>query len=95
LLQQNPKSKTLSDRCILVVERFDRRWTESGWLMRLPQEDCCQALSVPPSREYEAEGRPGISEIIDLLFGSDQPDEEASNVRSAKRDTRKRLKGTA
>lgn len=29
----------------LVVERFDRQWTEDKrWLMRLPQEDLCQAL---------------------------------------------------
>ena len=35
----------------LVVERFDRQWTDSS-LLRLPQEDCCQALSVPPTRKY-------------------------------------------
>jgi serine/threonine-protein kinase HipA len=32
---------------ILVVERFDRRWSRDGsWLMRLPQEDFCQALGM-------------------------------------------------
>jgi serine/threonine-protein kinase HipA len=29
---------------VLAVERFDRRWTQSGRLLRLPQEDICQAL---------------------------------------------------
>jgi serine/threonine-protein kinase HipA len=35
--------------CALVIERFDREWTKGGRLLRVPQEDCCQALSVPPS----------------------------------------------
>jgi serine/threonine-protein kinase HipA len=29
----------------LVVERFDRKWTNDSRLLRIPQEDCCQALS--------------------------------------------------
>jgi serine/threonine-protein kinase HipA len=45
-----------------------------GRLLRLPQEDCCQALSVPPARKYESEGGPGIRAIADLLKGSDTPD---------------------
>lgn len=58
----------------LIIERFDRQWTEDGRLLRLPQEDCCQALSVPPSRKYEPDGGPGIAPILDLLQGSDEPD---------------------
>lgn len=56
----------------LVVERFDRLWTRDGRLIRLPQEDCCQALSVPPTRKYQNEGGPGIVEIMDLLRGSNE-----------------------
>jgi serine/threonine-protein kinase HipA len=59
---------------VLVVERFDRRWTRDGRLLRLPQEDCCQALSAPPSRKYEADGGPGIPAILNLLNGSDEPE---------------------
>ena len=59
---------------VLVVERFDRRWTRDGRLLRLPQEDCCQALSVPPTLKYEAEGGPGVHAILDLLKASDDPD---------------------
>ncbi|MBN9085191.1 MAG: toxin HipA [Rhizobiales bacterium 65-9] len=58
---------------VLVVERFDRHWTADNRLLRLPQEDCCQALSVPPSLKYESEGGPGIPAILNLLKGSDQP----------------------
>lgn len=57
----------------LVVERFDRLRARDGRLIRLPQEDCCQALSVPPTRKYQSEGGPGIVEICELLQGSDEP----------------------
>lgn len=57
----------------LVIERFDRRWARDGRLIRLPQEDCCQALSVPPTRKYQNEGGPGIVDIAKLLQASDDP----------------------
>lgn len=60
----------------LVVERFDRKWTAEGRLLRLPQEDCCQALSVPPTRKYQSEGGPGIVSILELLKGADSPAED-------------------
>jgi serine/threonine-protein kinase HipA len=62
------------DSRVLVVERFDRVWTKDNRLLRLPQEDCCQALSVPPPRKYESDGGPGITAVLDLLKGSDDPD---------------------
>jgi serine/threonine-protein kinase HipA len=58
----------------LVVTRFDRRWTKDGRLIRLPQEDFCQALSVPPSQKYQMDGGPGITDGIGLLTGSDIPE---------------------
>ncbi|MGB8899150.1 MAG: type II toxin-antitoxin system HipA family toxin [Methylocella sp.] len=63
-------------RRVLSIERFDRTRTRDGRLLRLPQEDCCQALSIPPSRKYESNGGPGIRAIYDLLKGSDVPDED-------------------
>jgi serine/threonine-protein kinase HipA len=59
---------------VLVIERFDRLWTKDRRLLRLPQEDCCQALSVPPTRKYESDGGPGIAAILNLLQGSDDPE---------------------
>ena len=58
----------------LVVMRFDRRWTKDGRLIRLPQEDFCQALTIPPSQKYQMDGGPGITEGIGLLTGSDDPE---------------------
>jgi serine/threonine-protein kinase HipA len=63
---------TFGEKRVLVVERFDRRWTADGRLLRLPQEDCCQALSVPPVRKYQSDGGPGIEPILELLRGSDE-----------------------
>ncbi len=57
----------------LVIKRFDRAWRPDGRLLRLPQEDMCQALGVPPSRKYESEGGPGITDILSLLAGSNRP----------------------
>ncbi len=63
--------ETFKDVKTLVVERFDRRWAADGkWLMRLPQEDLCQALGVPPGLKYESNGGPGIQEIMNFLLGS-------------------------
>ena len=60
----------------LAVTRFDRRWTRDGRLIRLPQEDFCQALGVPPSQKYQMDGGPGISDAMHLLAGSDRPNED-------------------
>jgi serine/threonine-protein kinase HipA len=59
---------------VLVIERFDRLWTRDKRLLRLPQEDCCQALSVTPTRKYESDGGPSMAAILDLLKGSDDPE---------------------
>lgn len=64
----------------LVIERFDRTWTKDGRLLRIPQDDCCQALSVPPSRKYESDGGPGICDLVELLKGSDVPDQDQKTL---------------
>lgn len=64
------------ERRTLIVERFDRLWARDGRLIRLPQEDMCQALSVPPTRKYQSEGGPGMPSIIELLKGSDRPEDD-------------------
>jgi serine/threonine-protein kinase HipA len=64
---------------VLVVERFDRRWfREDGKteLLRLPQEDMCQATGTPPHLKYEADGGPGVDRIMALLNGSIHRDKD-------------------
>jgi serine/threonine-protein kinase HipA len=67
----------------LVVERFDRYWARDGRLLRVPQEDCCQALSVPCIRKYESEGGPGTKAILHLLRASDAPMEDHGTFMAA------------
>ncbi|ANW03206.1 type II toxin-antitoxin system HipA family toxin [Bradyrhizobium icense] len=74
---------TFGKTTALVIERFDRRWTKDGRLLRLPQEDCCQALAVPPTRKYQSDGGPGMVKLLDLLKGSDTPaDDQATLLRA-------------
>jgi serine/threonine-protein kinase HipA len=65
--------KTFGATRTLIVERFDRRWTKDKRLLRLPQEDLCQALGIPPARKYQSEGGPGIREVLAFLKASDDP----------------------
>ncbi len=59
---------------VLSVERFDRKLSsDNSWLMRLPQEDICQALGVSSNLKYQSDGGPGIKEIMHLLLGSANP----------------------
>jgi HipA-like C-terminal domain len=62
------------DQKALVVTRFDRSRQvaerDQEWIARLPQEDFCQALGVPPSQKYEKDGGPGIADCMRLLAGS-------------------------
>lgn len=59
---------------VLVVERFDRKFSsDKSWIIRLPQEDICQALGVSPNLKYQADGGPGISDVMKLLLGSIDP----------------------
>jgi serine/threonine-protein kinase HipA len=66
----------VAGRRVLAIERFDRFWTRDKRLLRIPQEDMCQALSVPPSRKYQADGGPTIRQILHLLQGSDAPEQD-------------------
>ncbi|WP_374471271.1 HipA domain-containing protein [Phenylobacterium sp.] len=40
-------------RTYLLVERYDRQVEADGGVMRLHQEDVCQALGRPPAAKYE------------------------------------------
>lgn len=68
---------------VLVVERFDREWraypSAKPRLLRLPQEDLCQATGVPPQAKYEAEGGPGIDRIFGVLDGSISREQDRRN----------------
>ena len=68
------------DEKVLVVERFDRMPSSDGsWIIRLPQEDMCQATGTSPLRKYQSDGGPGIAQIMTVLLGSDQAEQDREN----------------
>lgn len=67
---------------VLVVERFDRVWTKDK-LIRIPQEDMCQALGVPNFSKYEQDGGPGIKAIMSLLNESKNRDKDRDDFMKA------------
>ena len=56
-----------------VVQRFDRLSLE-GKVIRLGQEDFCQALSIMPEAKYENDGGPGFKQLFaTTLYNTTRP----------------------
>ena len=65
-----------------MVERFDRELVDAtadtpAWIVRLPQEDLCQATGTPAWRKYESEGGPGIARCLELLAAGERAERDA------------------
>jgi serine/threonine-protein kinase HipA len=54
------------DEIAIVIKRYDRVHSGAG-LLRVHQEDMCQAFAILPTRKYQNEGGPGIRDIFALL----------------------------
>jgi len=67
----NCEMAQFEDQKVLVVERFDRQLSaDQQWIIRLPQEDFCQALGYSMHQKYESEGGPGIEQCMKVLDSS-------------------------
>jgi serine/threonine-protein kinase HipA len=57
------------DQSYIVIERYDRLPALPGtqFPRRIHQEDVCQALGLMPTRKYQEDGGPGISQITTLI----------------------------
>lgn len=51
----------------LIVERFDRTLTDEMRIVRIHQEDFCQALGILPESKYEFEGGPSVAAVVAVL----------------------------
>ncbi len=72
---------TIGGKQVFMVERYDRKQSASGNIVRLHQEDFCQALGIPPELKYEKEGGPGFSDCFRLVEEwSDEPLLDAGNL---------------
>ena len=71
----------------IVVERYDRLRLEAGGvtqIVRVHQEDLCQALGMPPAAKYQSEGGPTPAMIVALLRRASQwPEEDVGTFISA------------
>lgn len=58
---------TLKDKNFYLVKRYDRQHLNDGIILRLHQEDFCQALHIAPIQKYENEGGPSLKQCFELL----------------------------
>jgi serine/threonine-protein kinase HipA len=54
------------DEIAIVIERYDRLQSGNA-VVRIHQEDVCQALGIMPTKRYQNEGGPSPNTIADLL----------------------------
>lgn len=71
LLSARSEVARFEDEVAIIIERYDRvepnPRANAPQLVRVHQEDMCQALSVLPTRKYQNEGGPGPDAIVSLL----------------------------
>ncbi len=54
------------DEVAIVIARYDRQRVGNR-IVRVHQEDTCQALGYMPTRKYQREGGPSVADIVSLL----------------------------
>lgn len=62
----NSEVREFDGQGAIVVERYDRL-RDDGGIVRVHQEDFCQALAVAPVSKYEGEGGPGAAALVAAL----------------------------
>jgi serine/threonine-protein kinase HipA len=60
------KVMRFKDEVAIVVERYDRQ-QRGNEIVRVHQEDTCQALGIMPTKKYQNEGGPSAVNIVELL----------------------------
>jgi serine/threonine-protein kinase HipA len=60
------KVMRFKEEIAIVIERYDRL-PKGNDIIRVHQEDVCQAQGIMPTKKYQNEGGPGPSNIIQLL----------------------------
>jgi serine/threonine-protein kinase HipA len=66
----------------IVVERYDRRWIDDR-LVRIHQEDFCQALGLHPQRKYQSDGGSSPEDVATVLRRERPASAEANLFRFA------------
>ena len=60
----------------IVIERYDRQFS-GNQIVRVHQEDICQARGILPTKKYQNEGGPAPADIVELLrtYSTDSGDD--------------------
>jgi serine/threonine-protein kinase HipA len=70
----------VNGRPVIVVSRYDRQRTSEG-VIRIHQEDACQALGVDcsdrPYRKYQSDGGPSLREFAEILTSYTPPQDRS------------------
>lgn len=61
------------DQTFLLVKRFDRERRGSESLVRIHQEDFCQAMAIPTYKKYQDEGGPSLHDCFAILSETSAP----------------------
>jgi serine/threonine-protein kinase HipA len=54
------------DEIAIVIERYDRQQVDND-IVRVHQEDVCQARGILPTEKYQNEGGPGAADVVELI----------------------------
>ncbi len=70
------KVMRFKDEIAIVIERYDRHHKGND-IVRVHQEDICQARGIMPTKKYQNEGGPSAFDIIELLrtYSTDRQDD--------------------
>src|ERR1700676_2388313 len=70
------KVTRFKDEIAIVIERYDRQ-QKGNDIVRIHQEDICQARGIMPTKKYQNEGGPSAFDIIELLrtYSTDRQDD--------------------
>lgn len=56
------------DLKVLIVERFDRKLSfDKSWIIRIPQEDFCQAKGLSSLQKYQSDNGLSVADCMNLL----------------------------
>jgi serine/threonine-protein kinase HipA len=61
------KVMRFGEEIAIVIERYDRQYGDNDIIIRVHQEDVCQALGIMPTKKYQNEGGPSPANIVELL----------------------------
>ena len=71
----NVDYRVFENQPALIVTRYDRALNAAGDVIRLHQEDLCQALGVMPNMKYTSDGGPTTHDVLNLLSTTSHPTE--------------------